>query len=84
MRKYLAEGIPSTLPPNPQNDSDVDHAPKRKQILNNQEKKLALHNALRYFPENMHEDLALEFSEELESYGRIWTVSYTHLRAHET
>ena len=76
MRKYLAEGIPSTLPPNPQNDSDVDHAPKRKQILNNQEKKLALHNALRYFPENMHEDLALEFSEELESYGRIWMMRF--------
>ena len=76
MRKYLAEGIPSALPPHSQDDIDVDHAPKRKQILNNQEKKLALHNALRYFPEEMHDELALEFSKELELYGRIWMMRF--------
>ena len=47
---HLSEGIPQSLPPHPGIDDSVDHAPKRKDVLNNREKALALRNALRYFP----------------------------------
>ena len=68
----LAEGIPKRLPPAPDRDRSVSHAPPRRQVLTAVEKKLALGNALRYFPSSQHEDLASEFAAELEEYGRIY------------
>ena len=76
MREFLAEGIPESIPQHPGISDEVDHAPKRRQILSKNEKKLALKNALRYFPENQHEELANEFASELEEYGRIWMMRY--------
>jgi len=68
----IREGIPAELPQKPAFDIHVNHAPKRKNSLNVQEKKLALRNALRYFPAEMHATLAAEFSDELNEYGRIY------------
>lgn len=76
MQKYIAEGIPRELPPHPGIDNNVDHAPNRRQVLSKQEKKLALKNALRYFDVRNHKELALEFADELETYGRIWMMRY--------
>ena len=76
MQKYIAEGIPKELPPHPGMDNNVDHAPNRRQVLSKQEKKLALKNALRYFDVRNHKELALEFADELETYGRIWMMRY--------
>ena len=71
LRQCLKEGIPTDLPPHPGFDNSVDHAPNRRQILNSQEKKLALKNALRYFDVKFHSTLITEFLNELESFGRI-------------
>ncbi|MDG1524633.1 MAG: urocanate hydratase, partial [Candidatus Thalassarchaeaceae archaeon] len=71
-RAHLGEGIPSQLPIHPGIDPDVDHAPPRRDVLNDAEKRLALHNALRYFPPEFHAILAPEFSQELREYGRIY------------
>jgi len=71
-RAHLGEGIPSQLPIHPGIDPDVDHAPPRRDVLNGAEKRLALHNALRYFPSEFHAILAPEFSQELREYGRIY------------
>ena len=68
---HLSEGIPQSLPPHPGIDDSVDHAPKRKDVLNNREKGLALRNALRYFSPEHHDVLAPEFAMQLETYGRI-------------
>ena len=68
----IRQGIPSVLPPKKVYELNVNHAPKRKEILSEEERKLALRNALRYFPENFHAELAPEFLEELEVYGRIY------------
>ena len=57
-------------------DSSINHAPRRKEILSLEEKKLALKNALRYFPAEQHEELAPEFARELEDYGRIYMYRY--------
>ena len=76
MRTFVGEGIPEYLPEHPGISPEVDHAPKRRQILNKSEKKLALKNALRYFPDSFHETLAPEFAKELEEYGRIWMMRY--------
>ena len=76
MRTFVGEGIPEYLPEHPGISPEVDHAPKRRQILNKSEKKLALKNALRYFPESFHKTLATEFAKELEEYGRIWMMRY--------
>jgi len=76
MRTFVGEGIPEYLPEHPGISPEVDHAPKRRQILNQSEKKLALKNALRYFPESFHKTLAPEFAKELEEYGRIWMMRY--------
>ncbi len=73
MFKFLIlQGIPNELPPVPSYDSSVNHAPKRKDILTIDEKRLAVRNALRYFPSNYHNVLAKEFAEELDAYGRIY------------
>ena len=76
MQAHIAEGIPSSLPVHPGIDPSVDHAPVRRQVLNNDEKCLALRNALRYFPEQLHAELATEFANELNQYGRIWMMRY--------
>ena len=68
----LRQGIPQTLPPLPAYDTTVNHAPRRKDILSPEEKRLALRNALRYFPKEQHEVLAPEFADELQRYGRIY------------
>ena len=65
-------GIPSDLPSAKPYEKDINHAPKRKEILSQEEKKLALKNALRYFPKKQHGELAKEFANELETYGRIY------------
>ena len=72
----LLEGIPEHLPPELPLDESVDHAPARKQILTTTEKKLAIRNALRYFPKSHHHLLAKEFLNELEEYGRIFMHRY--------
>jgi len=69
-------GIPNNLPPKKEFDASINHAPKRKDILSVDEKKLALKNALRYFPSNLHKELISEFSEELEKYGRIYMYRF--------
>jgi len=71
-RAYLGEGIPVQLPAHPGIDNSVDHAPARRDVLNSGEKRLALHNALRYFAPEFHEALAPEFAQELRDYGRIY------------
>ncbi|MFA5752278.1 MAG: urocanate hydratase [Bacteroidales bacterium] len=70
------EGIPSRIPPEKPFDESVSHAPVRKDILTQEEKKLALANALRYFPEEQHTELAPEFARELKQYGRIYMYRY--------
>lgn len=69
-------GIPDTLPEPKAYDKEINHAPKRKDILTDEEKKLALRNALRYFPKHLHAKLAPEFLEELHEYGRIYMYRY--------
>ena len=76
MQVSVMEGIPDVLPPHPGHDDAVDHAPNRRQILSPQEKLLALENALRYIPASFHHQLAGEFMEELETYGRILMRRY--------
>ena len=71
-QKDILAGIPDPLPAPKAYDPQANHAPKRKDILTDQEKKLALANALRYFPEKHHAELAPEFLEELKTYGRIY------------
>jgi urocanate hydratase len=68
----IKEGIPTVLPEPKKFETEINHAPKRKEILSNDEKKLALRNALRYFEPKDHAVLVKEFSEELEQYGRIY------------
>ncbi len=71
-RAVVAEGIPSKLPAPKPRDPEINHAPRRKEILSDEEKKLALRNALRYFPKELHKELASEFAQELADYGRIY------------
>lgn len=68
----IRNGIPEVLPPLKPFDLDVNHAPKRKEILTDAEKELALRNALRYFDAKHHSKLLPEFKEELDTYGRIY------------
>ncbi len=72
----IRAGIPEVLPGLPAYDHSVSHAPKRKDILTPEEKKLALRNALRYFPKKYHATLAPEFAEELRTYGRIYMYRF--------
>ena len=71
-QQAIQEGIPNTLPPKPVNQNKDNPAPKRKDILSTDEKKLALKNALRYFPTTWHAELASEFLAELNTLGRIY------------
>jgi len=71
-QKFVLQGIPDELPQPEKYDPEINHAPKRKEILRREEKKLAVKNALRYFDQKHHPVLAKEFAEELEKYGRIY------------
>ncbi len=75
-KNAILQGIPDELPVPKPYDTNVSHAPKRKDILSAEEKKLALRNALRYFPQKFHEVLAEEFARELEEYGRIYMYRF--------
>ena len=75
-KKSVAEGIPATLPQAKPYNPEVNHAPKRKKILTPDEERLALRNALRYFPAELHAALAPEFADELRRYGRIYMYRY--------
>lgn len=75
-QKQILQGIPSELPAAKAYDTSLNHAPKRKDILNPEEKKLAVRNALRYFDKKHHAVLAKEFAEELKTYGRIYMYRF--------
>ncbi|GAA0722827.1 urocanate hydratase [Aquimarina litoralis] len=75
-KEQIKTGIPQTLPKKKEFNTNISRAPKRKQILSIDEKKLALKNALRYFPSEWHEELAPEFLEELNEYGRIYMYRF--------
>lgn len=75
-QKQVLEGIPDILPPKKEYDTSINHAPKRKEILSEDEKRLAIRNALRYFPAKHHKELAEEFAEELKLYGRIYMYRF--------
>ena len=75
-QKAIRAGIPAELPPKKKIDERINHAPRRKEILTEDEKVLALRNALRYFPEPLHKELLPEFADELARYGRIYMHRY--------
>jgi len=72
----IVNGIPAAIPAKKSFDPKINHAPKRKDILSPEEKKLALRNALRYFPEEQHAELIEDFLDELNRYGRIYMHRY--------
>lgn len=75
-QQKILEGIPKSLPAKKAYEPEINHAPKRKAILSDEEKKLALKNALRYFDKEFHAELIQEFKEELETYGRIYMYRF--------
>ena len=75
-QEEILAGIPAALPEAKPYDTQINHAPRRKDILSAREKELALKNALRYFPESLHPALAPEFARELKTYGRIYMYRY--------
>ncbi|WP_114778882.1 urocanate hydratase [Botryobacter ruber] len=75
-KEQIRQGIPAVLPPKRPHDATVSHAPNRKQVLRTEEKKLSVQNALRYFRQEWHRELAAEFMEELETYGRIYMYRF--------
>ena len=75
-QQEILAGIGTTLPEAKPYDPSINHAPKRKDILTDEEKVLALKNALRYFPKELHAALAPEFAQELKDYGRIYMYRY--------
>ena len=75
-KNQIIQGIPDILPPRRERDESVSHAPRRKHILTPEEERLALRNALRYFPATLHAELAPEFVEELHTYGRIYMYRF--------
>ncbi len=74
--KLILQGIPDQIPAAKPWDPSINHAPKRKEILTLEEKKLAIKNALRYFPQKHHAVLAEDFAHELKEYGRIYMYRY--------
>lgn len=75
-QEKILQGIPKELPPKRAYQEGINRAPKRKDILSPTEKKLAIRNALRYFPEAWHQELAEEFVQELNDYGRIYMYRF--------
>lgn len=72
----IRQGIPTIIPGKQPINPTVNHAPKRKEILTPEEKKLAVRNALRYFPKDQHAELINDFLDELNTYGRIYMYRY--------
>ena len=75
-QQQIIQGIPNKLPTKKAYPKNANRAPKRKDILSKEEKKLAIKNALRYFPKKWHKKLAAEFAEELKNYGRIYMYRF--------
>lgn len=75
-QEHILQGIPSELPAKYNYPADANRAPKRKDILSKEEKQLAIRNALRYFPKAWHEELAPEFAQELNDFGRIYMYRF--------
>ena len=75
-KKEVSMGIPRELPNKKIYDPSVNHAPTRESVLNREEKKLALRNALRYFDQKLHKDLIPEFNSELKKFGRIYMYRF--------
>jgi len=75
-QRLIRQGIPAEIPPRPSDDPTISHAPVRPMLLSADEKRLALRNALRYFPAALHAELAPEFAAELARYGRIYMLRY--------
>ena len=75
-KEQILQGLPSTLPSKKAYPIGGNRAPKRKDVLSKEEKQLAIRNALRYFPDQWHSDLATEFAEELKEYGRIYMYRF--------
>ena len=75
-KQQVEQGIPLELPPVKSYPADANRAPRRKNILTPEEKKLAIRNALRYFPQKWHEVLAAEFANELNIFGRIYMYRF--------
>ncbi|GAB4248513.1 MAG: urocanate hydratase [Ekhidna sp.] len=75
-KEQILQGIPNDLPPQRPLNEGVNRAPKRKDILTDDEKRLAIKNALRYFPESWHAELATEFARELSDFGRIYMYRF--------
>ncbi|MFD0796362.1 urocanate hydratase [Maribacter chungangensis] len=75
-REQILQGIPSELPLKKERSKTLSHAPKRKEILSLEEKKLAIRNALRYFPKTWHSELSKEFAQELKDFGRIYMYRF--------
>jgi urocanate hydratase len=76
IKQDILKGIPKNIPAKKEFEKEINHAPKRKDILSKEEKKLALKNALRYFPKEQHKELAADFAEELKTFGRIYMYRY--------
>jgi len=75
-KQQILQGIPSTLPQKREYPKGINRAPKRKDILSKEEKQLAIRNALRYFPKDWHKELASEFAQELNDFGRIYMYRF--------
>ena len=75
-KEEILQGIPNSLPIKKPYSIDANRAPKRKEILSNEEKKLAIKNALRYFPKDWHQELSFEFAFELNEFGRIYMYRF--------
>ena len=75
-KEQILQGLPNTLPSKKAYPTGGNRAPKRKDVLSKEEKQLAIRNALRYFPDQWHSDLATEFAEELKEYGRIYMYRF--------
>ena len=75
-KEQIQQGIPTILPLKKEYNASINHAPKRKEILSSDEKKLALKNALRYFDTDQHAELLPEFADELKEYGRIYMYRF--------
>ena len=75
-KQLILQGIPDALPTKKEYDKNINHAPIRKDILSLEEKRLAIKNALRYFPQKHHGVLAPEFADELKKYGRVYMYRF--------
>ena len=75
-QQQILQGIPKELPPKKSLDTTIPHAPIRRDILSKEEKKLAIRNALRYFPKEWHKELANDFADELKKYGHIYMYRF--------